>query len=301
MNLPLNQSTAKFYLLLAFGAVCVSFAPVFVKMIVEDVLGPTAIGFWRLFLGAIILFGWSVAAGHKIRISARMMKWTALAGAIFFLDLFLWHRSIIYAGAGMATILANTQVFWTAILSFFIFKEKLSLKFFSSAIAAIIGVALLAGYGSEIEFSLRYIEGVLFGLATGIVYANYLVTLKVAGQREDRPHFVTLVAWVSLFGAVILGLSGWVESDPFLPPDGRTWLVLIALAVVAQALGWWAIASGLPRIDISKGGLILLLQPVLATVWGFFLFSEYLTWIQLIGAVVTLTAIYVGSTRTRRS
>ena len=296
MNSTTGPSTTKSYLVLAFGAICISFAPVFVKLVGEGVLGPTAIGFWRLFFGAIALFGWSAASGHGWRISGRMMKWTALAGFIFYVDIFLWHRSVIFIGAGMSTILGNTQVFWTAILSFFIFKEKLSIKFFTAVMAAIIGLTLLAGYGSELEFTRRYIWGILFGLGTGVAYANYLVTLKATSQQQARPHFLTLMAWVSLFGAVFLGLSGWAENDPFVPPDGRTVLILVSLGIVAQAVGWWVIASTLPKIQISRGGLILLLQPVLATVWGFLMFNEHLTTIQLAGAVITLVAIYIGST-----
>ena len=45
------------------------------------------------------------------------------------------------------------------------------------------------------------------------------------------------------------------ESDPYMPPDGYTYLVLVVLAVVAQALGWWVISwvtaetSGIPERD----------------------------------------------------
>ncbi|MEW5995163.1 MAG: EamA family transporter, partial [Candidatus Zixiibacteriota bacterium] len=60
---------------------------------------------------------------------------------------------------------------------------------------------------------------------------------------------------------------------------------------------WWAIASSLPKINASRSGLALLLQPVLATVWGVLFFGEYLTPIQIAGALITLAAIYVGSVR----
>jgi drug/metabolite transporter (DMT)-like permease len=43
--------------------------------------------------------------------------------------------------------------------------------------------------------------------------------------------------------------------------------------------------------------LALLLQPTMATVWGFMFFSEILGPLQLLGAAVTLTAIYFGSIR----
>jgi drug/metabolite transporter (DMT)-like permease len=284
---------------LSAGAFCISFAAIFVKLLGLEKMGLTAIAFWRTLFGAAILFTWSALRHDKLTLTASVTRWSVLAGFIFFLDLFFWHRSILYAGAGMATILANTQVFGTALLSFLIFKEKLTFKFFAAAVCAVAGVALLIGLGSEVEFSVRYLKGIAFGLLTGIVYANYIVVVKIAGQSESRLSFLTLMAWTSLFSALFLGVAGLLEKGQFMPPDLISVFILLALALVAQALGWWAIASSLPKIAASRSGLALLLQPVLATVWGVLFFHEYLTPVQIGGALVTLVAIYAGSVRSR--
>ena len=197
----------------------------------------------------------------------------------------------------MATILANTQVFATAVLSFLIFKERLGVTFLVAAVAAVIGVTLLVGIGSDFELTALYLRGVVFGLLTGLVYAHYLVTIKFAGQRQQSTDFIVLIAWTSLFSALFLGSSALIEGGVLLPPDWWTVFILFSLALVAQALGWWAIATSLSKIEASRSSLILLLQPVLATVWGVLFFSEHLTWMQLAGAVITLGAIYVGSIR----
>jgi drug/metabolite transporter (DMT)-like permease len=298
-----NESTTKIryspLLTLSAGAVCISFAGVFVKLLGMEKMGPTAIGFWRTLIGAAILFTWTALRNNRLSMPAPVMRWSALAGFIFFLDLFFWHRSILYAGVGMATMLANTQVFGTAILSYFVFKEKLTLKFFAAALCAIVGVCLLIGIGSNSELSARYMKGVALGLLTGLVYANYIVSLKTAGQKEKSLSFLTLMAWTSLFSALFLGTAGVLENDKLMPPDFESIGLLFALALVAQVLGWWAISSSLPKIDASRSGLALLLQPVLATVWGVLVFGEYLTLIQIAGALMTLTAIYIGSIRSK--
>jgi len=282
---------------MSFGALCISFAAIFVKLLGREIMGPTAIAFWRMFFGALILFAWAIFKKDRLVLKWQVLKWLALAGFLFFLDLYFWHRSILYAGAGMATILANTQVFATAVLSFFIFKEKLTLKFFSAAVSAIIGVVLLIGVGSDFELTQLYLRGVFYGLLTGLFYANYLVTIKHAGHKMASMDFIVLMAWTSLFSSVFLGVTGVVEGETMLPPSFYAVLILFALALVAQALGWWAISTSLSKIEGSQSGLILLLQPVLATVWGVIFFGEYLTLIQLIGGLVTLTAIYIGSVR----
>lgn len=300
MNSTEDRSVAKALLVLAFGALCISFAAIFVKLLGRDVLGPTAIGFWRALFGAGILFVWVVLKGESPKIPLVIVRFAIPAGFIFFLDLFFWHRSIIFAGAGMATILANTQVFFVAGLGFVLFKEKLSLPFMAAALAAFVGVVLLVGIGSEVEFSSVYLRGVIFGLLTGVVYGSYIITLKKAGHRKECPSFLVVMAWTSLFTALFCGVSMLIESDPYMPPDLFSIFILFSLALVAQAVGWYVISTTLPKLRAAQSSLILLLQPVLATVWGVLFFTEHLTPLQIIGAGITLMAIYVGSVRRKR-
>ena len=297
MDSPKNDSPLAALAVLAFGALCISFAAIFVKMLGQDVLGPTAIGFWRAIFGAAILFGWVILRRERLAMSLAIFGFALVAGFVFYLDLFFWHRSIIFAGAGMATILANTQIFFVAVLGLFLFKEKLSIQFIAAAVTAFAGVVLLIGIGSDIKFSSIYLQGILFGLLTGVVYGSYLVTLKKAGHRKDCPSMLVVMAWTSLFTSVFCGISMLVESDPYLPPDLFSVVILVSLALVAQAAGWYIISTTLPKLRAAQSGLILLLQPVLATVWGVLFFAEHLTLLQIAGAAITLVAIYVGSVR----
>lgn len=260
-------------------------------------MGPTAIGFWRLIIGSGILFVWTRMAGHSILIPFAILKYAIPAGFLFFADLYLWHRSIIYCGAGMSTILANTQVFVTAALGYFLFRERLNVLFMLAATIAVVGVAMLVGIGSDFAFTPRYTKGIFFGLATALMYASYIVTLKKAGESKQCPHILTLMSWVSLFSACFSGMVALTEPEVFLPPDLNSVLILVGLGLIPQAVGWWAIATSLPRLQASLSGLIILLQPVLTVVWGGFMFGEYLSLWQIAGAVITLAAIYLGSIR----
>lgn len=291
------QGVARPLLVLAVGAVCISFAAIFVKLVGQDHMGPTAIGFWRAFLGAAILFAWSRISCPSLKMSRRLMAWSVLAGFIFFLDLFFWHRSILYSGAGMATILANTQVFVVASLGWVVFKERPTLVFFAAAISAVAGVALLVGIGSNLEFSALYLAGIGYGLLTGLAYGSYLITMKNIGHRPDAPDFRVFMSWTSLFTAAFLAIAMLIEGEPMMLPGARSFVILLALALTAQVIGWWTITWSLPKIPAARSGLVLLLQPVLATIWGFLVFSERLTTIQIFGALITLAAIYTGSVR----
>lgn len=281
---------------LVLGATCISFAPVFVKLIDPHLLGPTAIGFWRTLFGAIFLFGWALVAKRPLTVPGPARKFAVLAGFFFSLDLAFWHRSIFYTGAGMATILGNTQVFATSLLAWLVFKEKLTSRYAVAAVTGVVGVSLLVGmWSKEIVFTPQYLVGVFLGIGTGLWYACFILSIKAAMHQSQSPDPVSFMAWASAFTALFMGLGSIFESHPAVPSNLKTIAALVGVAIVAQAVGWRLISGSLSHVRAAHAALIILLQPVLATVWGFLFFSESLGALQIAGAMITLAAIYYGS------
>lgn len=298
MSDHLSPEERRASVLVLFGAVCISFAPVFVKMLAPGSVGPTAIGFWRTLFGSAILFIWCLIERRPLVIPRSAVRYALLAGFFFFLDLSFWHRSILYTGAGMATILGNTQVFATSVFAWLIFRERLTVRFVIAAIAAVVGVVLLSGIlSAEVHLTPTYLTGIGFGLATGLVYAGFILSLRSGGQLAAPPDPVAFMAWASVATAVFSGLESLIEKYPATPPDIQSFAILFALGLVAQAVGWRTISAALPRLATARSSLILLMQPTLATAWGLWFFHESLAPLQLLGAVLTLAAIYFGSLR----
>ena len=72
---------------------------------------------------------------------------------------------------------------------------------------------------------------------------------------------------------------------------------LLALALVAQVVGWLLIAAALPRVPALETSVLLLLQPMLTVLWGLLLFSEYLSGLQWAGVVLVLGGVGVLTLR----
>jgi len=284
----------KALLLLVLGAISIGFAPVFIKFVALKGMGLNAIAFWRMAISGTMLFTITIARGKSPSMPIQNILWAALAGFILSLDFGIWHRSIMFVGAGLSTILGNTQVFNTAILSYLIFKEKLTGRFFVAAFAAMIGVTLLTGIGSDIHFTEKYVWGIVFGLFVGLLYAFYLIVLRKVSTSKAKPDTMTFIAWICLFCTIFMGSASFFESGKFMPPDLISWTYFIGLGLLVQVFGWWAIFSSMSKIETSRVGLVLLLQPALATVWGYLLFKENLSILQVSGGILTLASIYYG-------
>jgi len=201
----------------------------------------------------------------------------------------------------MATILGNTQVFLTAVLSFLIFKERLTVKFMFACLTAFVGVILLVGlFSSDVHFTSGYIKGILFGLATGLAYSGYILCLKRGSTHHSQPNITVFVAWTSLFSTFFLGLMAAFEKAPFIVINFNAIASVVGLGICVQGLAWLAITRALPAVKTAQAGLILLLQPTMAMVWGILFFTEQLTSIQVVGAAITLTAMYLGIRSSKR-
>src|SRR5205807_8705281 len=101
-----------------------------------------------------------------------------LAGAFFAADLLLWHYSIEKVGAGLATVLGNTQVVIVGLLAWALFRERLSRNALLAIPVAMLGILLISGvlekgaYGSDPKL------GALYGVLTGIAYSGFLLALR---------------------------------------------------------------------------------------------------------------------------
>ncbi len=299
---PLTSSRAAG--LLVLGAFGISFSPVFVKMLGMGILGPTAIGFWRTIIGGVALALIALVSNKakRLLLPLPVLAWCFLTGFVFFLDLSIWHRAIIYVGSGMSTVLGNTQVFASSILCYFIFKEKLTLRFFGAAAAGLCGVSLLVGLlSAEVAFTPEYVRGIVYGLLTGLMYALYMVGIKKASSHRSTPDPLAIITWICLSSALFLGLGSMAEEGAFMPPDLRAVAVLLGLGVVVQALTWWLITFAMRGIPVHHASLILLLQPVLAILWGYLFFNEVLASLQVVGAFITIFAVYFGAIQKRKA
>lgn len=298
------DSSSSALIAVATGAAFISTAAAFVTWGLQAGVGATAIGAWRCLIASAVLFVLARIFGAPLWPRRKVVFFGTMAGLCFAGDLFVWHRSIDIVGSGLATILGNTQLFWTAVLAWVIYKAPLSQRFIAAAAIAFVGVTLLVGIGSDVEFSPVYVRGVMFGLATGLTYAGYVLCIQratlvwVQDLETDVPAIarsMIVLAWTTLVCGTILATVTLIEGHVLAPPSTNAWLVLIGLALVPQVLGWVTITSGLQRIPAARGALILLTQPVLATIWGALFFHEYPQPIQLVGAALTIGAIYLGS------
>jgi drug/metabolite transporter (DMT)-like permease len=227
----------------------------------------------------------------------RTRAWAWLAGAFFAVDLIAWHHSIEYVGAGLATVLGNTQVLLVGLLAWLLFRERLSKPLLVAIPLAMGGIVLISGVLEDGAYGEDPLLGVLFGILTGIAYTGFLLTLRHGSsdlRRVAGPLYDATLAAAILTVPFGLALG---DLDFFPPPSAQGWLIVLALS--SQVLGWLLITVSLPRLPAVLTSVLLTLQPVCSVLFAAILLGEDPSPLQLVGVAAILSGLLLASAARR--
>ena len=261
------------------GAFLIAFSGIlFRKSHVSPVTGAFFRCFWAL------PFLWSLAVWEDRRLGARsrsLRRAAWLGGAFFAADLILWHYSIEYVGAGLATVLGNLQVAFVPLVAWAALGERPAGRVLATLPLVLSGVVLISGALEKGAYGDDPAQGVVFGLATGLAYTGFILLLRAGSgdrQRVAGPLFDATL--VGALGALAIGL---VVGDADLVPSWPAHAWLTTLALTSQVIGWLLISASLPRLPAALTSLLLTIQPVGSVILGAILFAESPSGLQLLG------------------
>lgn len=273
------------------GATMISFSPVWVRLVS---VSPTVSGFYRVFIGGAALALLLAVTRQRLRLTGKV--WAILAGsAVFFaLDLWFWHRSINFIGPGLATLLANFQVFVMMGAGMLLLGQRPRPVQLVAVPLALVGLGMIVGFDWR-SLPGDYRLGVAFGLLTAVAYAGYMLTMRAARTGSVHRLPTREVAVVSLGSAAILGVAAMAEGVSLAIPTPGDAAWLLAYGLGSHCLGLLFIASSLPKVSPTEAGIALLLQPALSFAWEVLFFARPMTATELAGAAIALAAIYLGA------
>ncbi|MEU0567597.1 DMT family transporter [Nonomuraea sp. NPDC005983] len=221
---------------------------------------------------------------------SRYLAWAA--GLLFAFDLLFWHHAIDYVGAGLATVLGNLQVFIVAFAAWAVFRERPSNRLMVATPVVFAGVVLISGLFDSAAYGANPLLGVVFGVATSLAYAGFLLLMKAGSDRTVGPlAHATTVATLAI--AALSPVFGGADFTPSWPAHG--WLLLLALG--PQLLGWSLITYSLPKQPTALTALLLLVQPMTTVALSAVALGEHPSPLQLAGCVVIVLGVLYGSRR----
>lgn len=277
------------------GACVIAFSAILVRL---AEVSPSTAAFFRCAYAvpALGLLAWR----ERRRYGPRPRRQQALAwfaGALFALNLTLWHHAIEAVGAGLSTVLGNIQVVFVGLIAWAVLGERPDNRSLLAIPVVLGGVVLISGAIGAGAYGEDPVLGVAFGLSNAVAYALFLLILRRGNADERRPAGPLFDATLS--GAIFSALGGLAVGDLDLMPtaEAHAWLLLLALS--SQVLGWLLISVSLPRLPALLTSILLMLQPVSTVGLGALLLSEAPSAVQLMGVAIVIAGVALATSRPR--
>jgi drug/metabolite transporter (DMT)-like permease len=272
------------------GAFLISFSSVFVATV--D-LEPTVSAFYRVFIGFLALLIFYSIKEKESPFRSEISRYLYIAAIIFVLDLWFWHRAIIYIGPGLSTLLASLQVLIIPFLSYFIFKEIIRKQQLVAVVIGVIGLFLCLSDNWQ-QAGSQYKLGILFGIFTALAYSGYTVTLKKASfQNKQLTNPVHNLLIISLFSSILLAVIVLIENNSFTIKSSSDLLWMLCYGVICHVFGWVFILKGMQTISVVSVGIILIAQPILSFIWDVLFFNRAISLIEISGICIVIAALFI--------
>jgi drug/metabolite transporter (DMT)-like permease len=211
----------------------------------------------------------------------------------FAFDLVLWHHAIEQVGAGLATVLGNTQVVLVGLIAWLLLRERPHTLSLAAIPVVLVGVLLISGALEQGAYGRNPGLGAIFGVLTALAYTGFLLALRHGGRGIVGPAGPLFDA--TLACALVCLPIGAIVGDLDLTPSwsAQGWLILLALS--SQVLGWLLITISLPRLPAVVTSVSLTFQPVCAVLFAAAILGEAPSALQLVGAAGILAGLVIAS------
>jgi drug/metabolite transporter (DMT)-like permease len=272
-------------------------------------LPPLVLAFWRdVFVAVTMLLVLGLLAPQRLRVTRRHLLYLMAYGCVLASFNALWTLSVAQNGAAVATVLVYCSAGFTALLGWWLLKERLNWAKLLAVAVSLGGCVLVAGALDPAAWHANLV-GIVTGILSGLGYAFYSLMGRSASQRGLNP-WTTLIYTFGFAAVLLLGLNllpcklapGTADrpADMFWLGNALAgWGVLFLLAAGPTVAGFGLYNVSLSYLPSSVANLILTLEPAFTAVIAYLLLGERLSGIQLGGSVlivggVVLLRIYEG-------
>ena len=209
---------------------------------------------------------------------------------------FLFSAMSLGMPAGLASLVLQSQAFFTVGLSAMVFGDRLRTSNLIGMLIASLGLALLGSISIHQTGSHVTLIGFLLTLCAAASWA----TGNVINKKIGPTAVLSLVSWSALVPILpFFALSFYFEGEDAIAFSLRhmtlpSVLSLAYLAFAATLIGytlWGKLLSALPTHTVAP---LTLLVPVVGLTTAWVILGEALTFLQVIGAMVVMGGLLVN-------
>jgi drug/metabolite transporter (DMT)-like permease len=292
---------SKGYLIAILGTAFWSSTAIFISYLTQThKMQPLLLALWRDGFVCLALAPVMYAIRRSlVKIAPEQIRFFLGYGLVLAIFNSLWALSVKLNGAAVATVLSYGSAGFTALLGWWLFKERLDLPKIISVVLSLGGCVLVSNAYSLEVWQVNPL-GITVGLLSGLLFAIYSIMGKESSRRGIN-------SWSSLlfsFGAAVLFLflfnlmpilPGTAGSIPAMLPNlpALGWLALVTLAFVPTIFGYGLYILSMGYLPASIANLIATLEPAMTAGLAYSLLGERMTFEQIAGGLIIIAGVVV--------
>ncbi|MDP6570578.1 MAG: DMT family transporter [Candidatus Marinimicrobia bacterium] len=272
-------------LLLSAAMFAVSTSPIIARYLAE--VPAVAISFWRMAIGASILWLWS-SANPQQSLTPKQRNRTILAGFFLGIHFALFFAAIKLTTIANATFLGTLAPVFTFFIEKYFFKRQHTRGMIFGLAVAITGAFIIVA--NQFNFSSNFTLGNILALLCSLFIAMaFIISENVRKSTGTISYSRTLFTSAAI---TLIGIS-IITNDPLTGFSAREFGGLFLLGLIPTIFGhgimYHAVGFASPTIVTSAP----LGEPVIATIFAYFLFSEPVGFSVILGGGFTLLGLLI--------
>ena len=299
-----SSNLTRGYLIAVASAAILSTTAILIRYLTQTYQMPALVlAFWRDGLVALSLLPvLKLLRPALLRVKRAHLRYLLIYGLVLALFNALWTLSVALNGAAISTVLVYCSAGFTALLGWWLLKERLDWAKLLAVAVSLVGCVLVSG-AFDLAAWRANLVGILAGILSGLGYAIYSLMGRSASQRGLNPWttifyiFAFASSFLLLFNllpAVLGPLPGAAArpADLFWLGDALVgWSILFLLAAGPTMTGFGLYNVSLGYLPSSVANLILTLEPAFTAMSAYFLLGERLNAVQLGGSLMILSGV----------
>ncbi len=277
----------------------ISLAPSLTKLCQQEI-GANAVVFHRSWIATVVfgllsgLYTWPRPSNADQPVEQKpFTRWEGalllLMGTVGAIYLLLWSWSLSQTNVANVALLSNLNPFFVALAGNLLFGQRFEQKFV---------IGLVMALGGAVAFELertQFTSEQILGDTLAFLVAIFLATYQMLVERlRTRFNAATIMLWrcgvTTLF---LLPLLPFIE-DRLFPYSWMGWFFIIFQALFCQVLGQGLLAYSLGKLSSGVVSVTLLAEPVLASIFAWFIFSEQVGLFDWMTFTIVLVGIYLA-------
>lgn len=279
---PPNNDMIRRAFFYAFGsAVLMGTIGVFAKI---TGLPAPIITFFRLLLGALFLLLFLAARG-QLKVLRAWPSWPVLINGVLLAGFIIFYvQAMNYTSMAKAIMLVYLAPLNASVIAHFFLQERLNGWSTVLIFIAIFGFAMMMEFNLERSGSGREFIGLCYGLTAMWCYTGFILV-----NRRIKPEIDLFVRtyYQLLTGAVVM-IPFMISGLTLVQPAHLGWLIGVGLFPGFLAILFAVIA--LSRLPAATFGTIAYIEPVAVVFFGWILFAETLSLLQISGCLLIIGA-----------